>query len=377
MVVTRFLVLWSLAQLASCAGLFCGTIERPLFPTRTTNISRTADVELLVGFELLAPEEWFLVGAAGKSHVLLRFSEHDGLRPVANIRAQSSGEGSGVDGDAWWYAIAGGLGDQWGVMFAQEREPQTRIVALPLAGASRFVTVQGGAARGLYLYVDFNDGATRAIEATPEGIQHRWMLAGHDVITTADFFMATRRSDESIALVVGEADRATLKLLSADSDPEEFVLSEQRGFRHAAAANRRQELLMVNEVANRLRAIHVDLSKPDQIETMWLTDEQERARFPTVAETENGFVVAWISADTQLRARTVADGRPALLSMDVGPITRRGERRPFFAMRPSGESLVFVWDRGDDVVTRTLPASSSGVALLTSIEARLCNQKPD
>ncbi|HEX2832292.1 MAG TPA: hypothetical protein VHW00_04715 [Thermoanaerobaculia bacterium] len=376
MVVTlRVLIVWSLAQLASCAGTFCNALERPLFPARMTNLGRTADVDVMVGFELLEADEWLLVGTAEKSRVLLRFSENDGLRPLANIRAQSVGEGSGVDGDAWWYAIAGGLGNQWGAMFLQEQEPQSRIVPLPFAGTSRFVAVRGGSARGLYLYVDPHDGATRAIEVTPDGIQHRWDLAGRDLLTTAEFLMAVRREDESIALLVGEAERVTLKVLAANAAPGEFVLSEEPGFRYAAAANRREELLLVSESANRLRAIHVDLAKPDRIETIWLTGEQERSRFPTVAETDDGFVVAWIGGETQLRARTIAHGRLALLPMNVGPITRRGERRPFVAVRPSGDSLVFVWERGDDIVARTLPASSSGVALLTSVEARLCDRK--
>jgi hypothetical protein len=376
MVVTvRLLVLWCLAQFASCASVFCGVFDRPPFPTATTRISRTSDFEALIGAELLAPGEWLLIGTRDKARVLLRFHEDDGITPLTGLSAQISGEGGAVDDGAWWYAIAGGLGKQWGVTFVREDESQTRTVALPFASTSRFVSVLGPTPCGLYFYVDSGDGTTRAIEVTPDGVRHRWTLAGHNVITGRDFPIAVRRMDESIALVRASEEGVTLHVLAAKTEPEEFVLSEQRGSRYAAAADH-NDLLIVGETRKHVRAIHVDLMKPDHAETMWLSGENEGASFPAVAATGAGFAVAWLNDEAKmLRARTIANGRPALLPTDVGPMTRRGETRPFFAMRQSGEALVFIWDRGDDIVTRALPDSSSGAALLTTIEARFCRNR--
>jgi YD repeat-containing protein len=97
-----------------------------------------------------------------------------------------------------------------------------------------------------------------------------------------------------------------------------------------------------------------------------LTEDGERARFPSIAATGSTFAVVWLDLrSSEIHARVL--GEPVVAT--VAHVTVDARDQPFLSVTVDGEELRFAWQDRDALRERRLPAALSGFELFREIGA--------
>jgi hypothetical protein len=200
------------------------------------------------------------------------------------------------------------------------------------------------------------------------------------------WWAAERLADGSIALasLEGLPERLPSKVIlrvlrSHGAEPayDEFVLQNGGESVRIVSAVQRSGVVAV-VVERSLGAIEAFLVDPQtgKSSRLSLSTSEEKARFPAVAATATGFVVAWADVAARpavLRARAIERNSAAMLSSTIGPLAVTPDREPSLGIASEDEEDMFVWERGDGPAQRRLPAELAGFELLSDLKERLCS----
>jgi len=361
----RLLVLvLGLSHLRGCAVPLCDAVGG--YPVTTVS-TRTGDQRFSSAILTAGGE---LVIETGMSYLppqylttVVRMDERYGPEEVGKFElVDEFGSGLVRAGDDWWFSLGGKRADRTaGIYFVT---PEASFVEIPEVFDAVWLPLDGAEPRGLL--VGMGKGGGRALEITRGGVVRRWPLPPIN-LWGYNLWAAERLPDGAIALFAVDRDhRVVLRVLDGGASAEETVLIDDGDAAHVTTALAPEGMVAV--VVRRragLFAALFDPRNPAAIRWHQLTEKDESGAFPAVVVHEGKAIVGWSTSD-RIRARAFTSERLAGPAATIGPLLRRGERRPSLAVLPDGEELLFLWGE-DEVTTRRVPAELAGFALLESL----------
>jgi hypothetical protein len=280
-------------------------------------------------------------------------------------------------GTRWWYGVAGTRDGDAGTFFVSDDGTSTRV---PVSGLYTYLwlPLKSDAPRALELSTGV-DGEPIAAEIDTAGSVRSWhlpMLLGR--ATAAEIV-----ADGRIALVTQQkaSGRLTLLLLGDEDRVDIIALGYKMILQLATAVDASGRLAIATATTD--RRVDGAVIDPDHATEPKWRELRQGIRLGSwagelqVTPAPGGFVVAWINHSESpplLEAGSLSAGSAGGEVFTIGEVADRS-RDTCFSLRTEDNEPVVTWDDGNHLVTRRLPASIPGNALIERLSTWYCGPR--